>query len=145
MSLKQPIETLSAEARFRQALERLKAGSPTVLPQGTPVTQNNVAREANCDPSALKKARFPALIREIQAYVELHKPDEQPAARKAARQKAAKRTNEERLADALRQRDIAQSVLLSANRRILELSSEVQSLTLRLDELQPPPTKLGGR
>ena len=107
MSLKQPIETLSAEARYRQALERLKAGSPTVLPQGTPVTQNNVAREANCDPSALKKARFPALIREIQAY--------------------------------------AQSVLLSANRRILELSSEVQSLTLRLDELQPPPTKLGGR
>lgn len=135
----QPIETLSAEARFRQSFERLKAGQPKVLPQGTPVTQNNVAREARCDPSALKKARFPALIREIQAYLELHKPDEKPAARKAARQQAAKRTIEERLADAVRQRDMTQSVLLSANRRIVELTEEVQSLRLRLDELQPRP------
>ena len=145
MSSPQFIETSNAEMRFRQAFERLKAGEPKVLAQGTPVTQNNVAREASCDPSALKKARFPVLIREIQAYLELHKPDEQPAARKAARQKAAKRKVEERLADAVRQRDMAQSVLLSANRRIIELTDEVQSLRRRLDELQPPATKLGSR
>jgi chromosome segregation ATPase len=145
MSSPQPPEPLSAKMRFEQAFERLKAGQPKVLERGSAVTQNNVAREAGCDPSALKKARFPALIREIQAYLELHKPEDQPAARKAAQQKAAKRTLEERLADAVRQRDMAQSQLLSANRRVMELAEEVQSLQRRLDSLQPPPTKLGRR
>ena len=141
----QPVETLSAEARFRQAFERLKAGDPKVLERGAPVTQNNVAKEAGRDPTALKKARFPALIREIQAYLELHKPDDQAAARKANRKKATKRSLEERLDDAVTQRDMAQSVLASANLRIVELTHEVQSLQLRLDELQPPPTRLGNR
>jgi len=145
MSSPQHIEPLSAKMRFEQAFERLKTGQPRVLEHGAAVTQNNVAREAGCDPTALKKARFPALVREIQAYLELHKPDEQPAARKAAQQKAAKRTLEERLADAVRQRDMAQSQLLSANRRVMELAEEVQSLQRRLDSLQPPPTKLGRR
>ena len=62
---------LSAEQRFRQAFERLKANKPKVLEVGTPVSQNNVAKEAGCDPSALRKSRFPALVREIQAYLEL--------------------------------------------------------------------------
>lgn len=65
-------ELLSAEQRFRLAFERLKANTPKLVEFGTLVTQNNVAREAGCDPSALRKARFPALIREIQAYIELH-------------------------------------------------------------------------
>jgi chromosome segregation ATPase len=145
MSSLQPAEAVGAEARFRQAFERLKDGNPRVVVPGTPVTQNNVAREASCDPSALKKARFPELVREIQAYVELHNAEDQSAARKAKKQKAAKRSLEERLEDALRQRDQVQSVLASANVRIVELTDEVRSLQRRLDELQPPPTKLGRR
>ncbi|WP_119153246.1 hypothetical protein [Caldimonas tepidiphila] len=145
MSSQQTAEPANAETRFRQAFERLKDGQSKVLPKGTAVTQNNVAREAGCDPSALKKARFPGLIREIQAYLELHKLEDQPAAKKAARHKASRRSTEERLADAIAQRDRAQSQLLSANLRILELTDEVQSLKRRLDELLPPPMKLGRR
>jgi hypothetical protein len=62
---------MNAEERFRQAFERLKLNSPNVLAPGTAVSQNNVAREAGCDPSAMRKTRFPALIRDIKAYVEI--------------------------------------------------------------------------
>lgn len=132
----QTVETLSAEDRFRQAFERLKAGEPKLLKVGTPVTQNNVAREAGCDPSALKKARFPALIRQIQAYIELHQGDH-PSTSKKTKKRAANRTMQERLDDAIRQRDQAQSILASANIRIIELSEEVQSLQRQLDDIRP--------
>jgi chromosome segregation ATPase len=135
-------EPQTAEQRFRQAFERLKANDPTILEPGTPVTQNNIAKEAGCDPSALRKSRFPALIREIQAYVELHK-DERPSQRQAdLKQRKARRSLQERLDDALRQRDAAQSLILSANRRIIELSDQVQSLQRRLDEFQSPPAHI---
>lgn len=137
----QQIETLSAEDRFRQAFARLKAGDPKLLQLGTPVTQNNVAREAGCDPSALKKARFPALIREIQAYIELHPNDDRSASQKTKRKQASNRSMKERLKDAIQQRDHAQSILASANMRILELSDEVQSLQRQLDEVRPPPKR----
>mgnify|MGYP000882244077 CR=1 FL=1 len=139
------IESLSAEQRFRQAFERLKVNDPKVIAAGTPVSQNNIAREAGCDPSALRKARFPALIREIQAYIELH-ADLAPSQRQVALKKsAARRSAAERLADAIRQRDVGQSLLMSATRRIIELSEQVHSLQRRLDELQPPPTQIGRR
>lgn len=131
-------EPLSAEERFRKAFERLKSGDPKVLKPGTPVTQNNVAREAGCDPSALKKARFPALIREIQAYIELHPENQQTANQKTKKKRAANRSIKERLDDAIRQRDHAQSMLASANLRIVELSEEVHSLQQELDEARPP-------
>lgn len=134
----QTVDTLSAEDRFRQAFERLKAGEPKLLKLGTPVTQNNVAREAGCDPSALKKARFPALIRQIQAYIELHQGDHATTSKKA-KKRAANRTMQERLDDAIRQRDQAQSILASANTRIIELSDEVQSLKRQLDDIRPSP------
>lgn len=142
MSLQKKIESTSAEMRFRQAFGRLKDGKPIILPTGTLVSQNNVAREAGLDPSALKKARFPALVREIQAYIELNNPNE----KKSRPQKAIrvlKREEKARLTDAIRQRDMAQSVLSSANLRIIELTEEVNSLQRRLDELLPPPSKIG--
>ena len=145
MSSPQPADALGAQDRFRQAFERLKSGQPKVLPVGTAVTQNNVAREASCDPSALKKARFPLLVSEIQAYIELHNGEDTASVKKAARLKARKRSTEERLADALVQRDMAQSTLASANLRILELVTKVDALQRTVDELQPPPTKLGRR
>jgi len=134
----QTVETVSAEDRFRQAFERLKVGEPKLLKRGTPITQNNVAREAGCDPSALKKARFPALIRQIQAYIELHQNDHHSTG-KNPKKRTANRTMQKRLEDAIRQRDQAQSILASANIRIIELSQEVQSLQRQLDESRTPP------
>jgi hypothetical protein len=139
----QPVEKPSAEARFRQAFERLKKGEPNVLERGAQVSQNNVAREAGCDPSALKKARFPILIREIQQFIELHDPVNHVAATKVKLQRVLKRSAEERLNDAIRQRDTGQSLLTNANLRIVELTTEVQSLQHQLDQLQPPPIRLG--
>lgn len=141
--LSQHVEPQSAEERFRQAFERLKAGEPKVMKRGTSVTQNNVAREAGCDASALKKARFPALIREIQAYIELHQDNDHSAGQKTKRRRAANRSKQERLEDAIRQRDQAQSILASANMRIVELTDQVQSLQRQLDEIRPPPTRHG--
>jgi hypothetical protein len=132
----------TADERFRQALERLKANNPKVLALGTPVSQNNVAKEAGCDPSALRKSRFPSLVREIQAYVEL-KRDAGPSARQATLKERADRLKErDKLADVGRQRDVALSQLGSANRRLIELTQEVQMLRLRLAELQPTPSTL---
>lgn len=135
----QMVETQSAEERFRKAFERLKSGEPSLLKPGTPVSQNNVAREAGCDPSAFKKKRFPALVREVQAYVELHPPQESKEQQIAKKKRSANRTTRERMEDAIRQRDFAQSTLASANMRIVELSQQVHSLQQKLDEISPPP------
>ena len=135
-------EPVSAEQRFRQAFKRLKDNEPITVPPGSPVTQNNVAREAGCDPSALRKSRFPALIREIQAYVELHKGSSTSDAQARRNRTNVRRSDKERLADALRQRDAAQSLVASANRRIVELSEKVSMLQQRLDELGPGTIKL---
>lgn len=129
----------NAEERFRKAFERLKSGNPTVLKPGILITQNNIAREAGCDPSALKKARFPAFIREIQAYIELHSGEEDSANQKTKQKRAKNRSIQERCANAERQRDKVQSILASANMRILELSEEIRSLQRQLDEIRPPP------
>ena len=134
----QTVKAPTAEDRFRQAFERLKAGESKLLQLGAPVTQNNVAREAGCDPSALKKARFPALVRQIQAYIELHQ-DGHHSTVKNLKKRTANRTMQKRLEDAIRQRDQAQSILASANTRIIELSEEVQSLQQQLDEIRPSP------
>ena len=58
----------NAEACFRAAFERLKSNQPVRLNRGAKLTQNNVAREAGRDPSALKKDRYPMLIIEIQSW-----------------------------------------------------------------------------
>jgi hypothetical protein len=134
----QSVNIQTAETRFRQAFERLKVGMPKILPQGAPVTQNNIAREAGCDPTALRKARYPALIREIQAYIELHKNDDLSIVQKA-RKRRAKRSIEDRLKSMTQQRDNAQSILASANMRILELTEQVQLLQQQLDEHLPRP------
>lgn len=127
----------AAESAFRAAFLRLKLGKPQVMPKGTPVTQNNVAREAGRDPSALKKDRYPGLIREIKAWVEQgsvplkSSPSPQQAA-KAARRRSSKL--EERIEELKRDRDLAQSLLVSAQRELLELWREVHSLRARVDE-----------
>ena len=66
----EPRKVSKAELKFREAFERLKVGKPDILPKGTPLSQNNVAKEAGVDPSALRRARFPELVADIQAWIE---------------------------------------------------------------------------
>ncbi len=130
-------ESQTAEQRFRQAFERLKENRPKALPKGTPVSQNNVAKEAGCDPSALRKSRHPSLVREIQAYVEIHKSDRPSKRQKTLKARDNRRKCKEALQDAERERDIAQSQLLSTQRRILELTKERDALHEALEKLRP--------
>lgn len=58
-----------AEREFAAAFERLREDRPLRLPKGTPVSQNNVAKEAGCTASALRKDRFPELVEQIQDLV----------------------------------------------------------------------------
>ena len=71
-----PKKISKAELKFRDAFDRLKLGKLDMLPKGTPLSQNNVAKEAGVDPSALRRTRFPELVSEIQDWIEVHK-DEQ--------------------------------------------------------------------
>ncbi|MEI6001854.1 hypothetical protein H3V53_33315 [Paraburkholderia bengalensis] len=130
----------TAEQRFRSAFERLKANQPQVLPRGTQVSQNNVAKEAGTDPTALRKARYPALIREIQAWIDINGMEK---AVQRERQHQRKHAKEEAATTAKRlqaQRDHAQAELISAQRLVLELLEENARLRARLDDLLPPPT-----
>lgn len=128
----------SAEQRFRDAFERLKLGVPQVLPKGTPVSQNNVAKEAACDPSALRKTRFPLLVLAIQEWVEAHKGEQSGSERqKLLKQRRRNRDTRETIADLKRQRDITAGLLADANLRIVELFEQLADARARLDELQP--------
>jgi hypothetical protein len=129
---------LSAEQRFRQAFERLKIDEPKVLKRGAAVSQNNVAKEAGCDPSALRKSRFPSLIREIQGYVQINH-QERPSKRKERLKQRDLRTDlKKKLEDVTAQRDSAQSQLVSAQRRLVELAAELLSVRTQLEVLRPP-------
>jgi len=132
----------TANQRFREAFKRLKAGDPIVLPKGTPVSQNNVAKEAGTDPSALRKSRYPALIREIQAWLEINKSQDELKQERVKRQKEARRDSATVIEDLTKQRDEAQSALVSAHMRILELLEENAALQTALDDLREPPTPL---
>ena len=131
-------EQTSAEQRFRLAFERLKENKPLVLKPGTPVSQNNVAKESGCDPSALRKSRFPLLIREIQAYVEITQQAAPSKRQERLKQRKTRANFENRLAEVIAQRDSAQSQLLCAQRMIVDLTSELKNLK----RLLPPTIKI---
>jgi hypothetical protein len=132
----------TAEQRFRAAFDRLKNGASQVLPCGAPVSQNNVAKEAGTDSSALRKTRYPALVREIQAWVEIERGKNSTHLEERKVRTRARRELKDRVRALTAQRDNAQSLLLSAQRRVLELLQENSTLRSRLDELLPPPTLL---
>lgn len=117
-----------AEARFREAFDRLKQGKPQLLPRNTSVSQNNVAKEAGLDPSALKKSRFPALIAEIQAWISIQSTVTTEKHRRAIARRSKARGLRERLQAAEAQRDQLASLLLEADARTLELITENQRL-----------------
>lgn len=128
----------NAEQRFRDAFDRLKLGVPQVLPKGTSVSQNNVAKEAGCDPSALRKTRFPLLVLEIQEWVESHKSEQASSERKRlVKQRRKNRDARETIADLKKQRDMAVGLLADADLRIVELTEKLEDVQRRLDQLQP--------
>lgn len=139
----------NAEANFREAFDRLKAGVPKVLPKGTPVSQNNVSKEAGCDPTALRKSRFPALVTEIQAYIAGQGGERIPSERqRLLKQRQQSRNSRELITDLKAQRDTAESKLLDANAQIGILTRRLRDMEARLEDLQSrasilplPPTK----
>lgn len=130
----------TAEANFREAFERLKASVPKVLPVGTPVSQNNVAKEAGCDPTALKKSRFPDLVAEIQAYVSSHGNQRPPSERQRllnARQGSRSKTKT--IANLKAQRDDATMRLTEAYELIGVLNRQIRGLQANLDDARSKP------
>jgi hypothetical protein len=126
-----------AEQAFRDSFERLKLGKPQRMPKGTPVSQNNVAKEAGCDTSALRKTRYPSLIAEIQKWVEEQTVNPAPSPRqKLLAQRSRNRSLQERIAELKAQRDHVLSLLVEADAKILELATE----NARLAALQPRST-----
>lgn len=124
---------ISAAEQYRAAFERLKNNKPERLPKGTLVSQNNVAKEAGSDPSALKKTRFPLLIAEIQMYVESYSKEQQPSGRQLnllARKK--NRGLRERIDEIKQQRDHLASLLSEADATIIELYDRIAELERQL-------------
>ena len=116
---------MTAEQNFREAFERLKSNKPKICPIGTLVSQNNVAKEAGTDPSALKKNRFPNLIAEIQQYVAtIDVPTSNR--QKELSKKKKNRGLQERLDDVTKQRDSLASMLTEADLVILELKDKLK-------------------
>jgi hypothetical protein len=116
-----------AEQNFREAFDRLKRSAPKRLPTGTAISQNNVAKEAGKDPSALKKARFPSLVNEIQQWVAQCSADQLPSRRQQAIAQRKRRSNAQVLqAQIIAQRDLALSLLVSSDEQLLYLLKEVE-------------------
>lgn len=135
--MSQPDYVGDAEKLFRDAFERLKCDKPATLPRGTPVTQNNVAKEAGRDPSALRKRRYPRLIREIQKWIEDNGNSPRNRASSASLIKGARDRNrllKARIKELTQQRDKSMSRLVIAEESILELHKKVQDLKVRLGE-----------
>lgn len=135
-------ETETAEERFRAAFERLKVNAPIRVDKDTPVSQNNVAKEAGTDPTALRKKRYPGLVKDIKDWVDA-RDAVQVALHKEKRVRDQQRLdNEDLVARLTAERDWAQSQLVGAHRQILELLEQTMQLQGRLDELLPPPVRL---
>lgn len=115
----------TAEQVFREAFARLKQNKPIALPVDSPVTQNNIAREAGRDPSALKRDRYPLLILEIQAYIQ---SQGEMLKKKQRTTDNRSRTEKQQLADCRRQRDKMASIVAAQNSYIEELLNEIERL-----------------
>lgn len=126
-----------AEAKFREAFERLQTNTTELVPKGTRVSQNAVAREAGVVPSALRASRFPHLCREIAEWIYAHKDDpiQKSGRQRSLAERNARRAVREQLSEMKVQRDLALSKLLSAEAHIIELTLELR----RLRALSPDP------
>lgn len=135
-------ETETAAERFRAAFERLKVNAPIRLDKDTPVSQNNVAKEAGTDPTALRKTRYPDLVKDIQDWVDARNALQITLQKEVRVRDQQRLDNADLVARLTAERDWAQSQLVSAHRQILELLEQNTQLQVRLDELLPPPVRL---
>jgi hypothetical protein len=126
MSLKNPKQGSTAEQEFRAAFQRLCDGRPQRIDKVAKVTQNNVAREAGRDPSALRASRYPALAAEIQA-----RSQEQLTTRKRKARRAHD-TSRSKIAELTAQRDAALSEALSLLAENARLLRQISLLEKRL-------------
>ncbi|MBZ4038079.1 hypothetical protein [Novilysobacter selenitireducens] len=136
--MSQPDFVGEAEMAFRDAFERLKLGKPSVLPSGTPVSQNNVAKEAGRDPSALRKSRYPRLIRSIQKWIEDNGNAPRKRTSSASLIRGARAKNRElksRIEELTQQRDRAMARLVIAEESLLELHRRLQEYKSRVGEV----------
>ncbi|MES2024324.1 MAG: hypothetical protein V4448_02090 [Pseudomonadota bacterium] len=118
-------DSQKAEEMFREAFDRLKQDCPKILGEGAKVSQNNVAKEAGRDSSALKKSRYPALIAEIQVWVQQNRVETANRSERLSPEKKRRvRALLERMGDLKKQRDHAMSLLIEANAKILDLTIE---------------------
>lgn len=135
--MSQPDYVGDAEKLFQDAFERLKRDKPIRLQRGTPVSQNNVAKEAGRDPSALRKSRYPRLIRAIQKWIEDNGNTPRNRASSASLIKGARDKNRElkaRIEELTQQRDKAMARLIIAEESILDLHRRLQDCKGRLGE-----------
>jgi hypothetical protein len=115
-----------AEKTFREAFERLKLGRTERVPKCTAISQNNVAKEAGCDPSALRKSRYPVLINEIQQWIKQHTSvSPQSTYQLTVVRRKQNRTLKEKIIELKAQRDHVSSLLTEANSKILDLTNEL--------------------
>ena len=123
-----------AEIKFRNAFERLKKNKPELLPKGTSLSQNNVAKEAGVDPSALRRSRYPELVHEIQKWLEAHKEVKTERSQRQVMlgQRSNNRDLRKRIEALTAQRDNALSRVLEAEYLIIQLNLENKSLKSRL-------------
>lgn len=114
-----------AESRYWDAFERLKSNSPTILPPGSDVSQNNVAKEAGRNPSALRANRFPTLADAIATYIEKNpiKKSKHPETQRQS-SKSTQSRNRTTIAEIKKQRDHALSKLAEAEALIVRLVRE---------------------
>lgn|SRR5699024_677626 len=123
-----------AEIKFMEAFERLKINKPEIVPKGTPVSQNNVAKEAGVDPSALRSSRYPVITKSIKTWIaeNSNKSHQKSQRQKNIIQRSRNKDLKEQIRDLKEQRDNALSKILDAQRQIVELTRENKSLRLRL-------------
>nr|WP_198984178.1 hypothetical protein [Herbaspirillum sp. ASV7] len=131
-----------AAKMYLDAFKRLAFNIPENLEKGTVVSQNNVAKEAGKDASALKRSRFPGVIRKIQTYVELTNSDETKKQARNAKVQKGKLSLQALVTTLKLQLGESQSKVLSTERKIIELIQENADLKTRIDELQSLPTSL---
>ena len=119
-----------AELQFYEAFIRLKNNKPNILPKGTKVSQNNVAKEAGVDPSALRKSRYPNLISEIQEWMDQNPQNANVKKKKNEKSRSIDKisTLNNRIDVLTQERDDAVSKLLEAQLTIIELSLQLEKI-----------------
>lgn len=120
------IKKISAEQLFREAFQRLKNNKPIILSADYTISQNNVAREASRDPTALKIARYPILIDEIKSYITSHPSP--PTKTNKRHFDNRSRTITQKFDCCKLQRDKLSSIVASQNTYIEELQDEIDRL-----------------